>query len=65
MIKRHRQQQNLTAHVDPAVVLQTWLPGSSPHGGVQSEAGAGVQRLRHSNCPHRALQGRPLLGQTH
>lgn len=47
------------------VPLQTWLPGSSPYGGVQSEAGAGIQCLCYSDGAHRALQGCPLLSQTH
>lgn len=51
--------------MDLPVPLQTWLPGSPPHGGVQSEAGAGIQCFCYRDCAHRALQGCALLSQTH
>ena len=56
---------NYKTEVNLPVPPQARLPGSPPYGGVQSEAGAGVQCLRHSDRAHRALQGRPLFTQAH
>lgn len=47
------------------MLLQAGLLGSSAHGGVQPEAGAGVQRLSDSDSPHCSLQGCALFTQTH
>ena len=45
--------------------MQAGLPGPPPHGGVQPEAGAGVQCQRGGDSSHCALQGSAFLTQTH